>query len=116
MILCYVELHNKNKVAVVYQKVYNSDMGDFMNKLVEWSFEKAKQLKEARNIELERVAVMIEEVEYIDIRDIPSRPHQKMFILDYDDYIVCVPFVEDDTKIFIKTAYKNRKTNKLIKG
>ena len=59
---------------------------------------------------------MIEEQQYIDIREVPSRPNQKMFILDYDDYIVCVPFVEEPNKIFLKTAYKNRKTNKLLKG
>ncbi len=46
---------------------------------------------------------------------VPSRKEQKMFLLDYDDYIVCVPFVESAQKIFIKTAYRNRKVNKLVK-
>ena len=86
-----------------------------MKKRVEWNLEKAKILKNAMGIEFERVSIMVEEEQYLDIREIPSRPHQKMFILDYDDYIVCVPFVEDEEKIFLKTAYKNRKTNKLFK-
>ena len=87
-----------------------------MKKLVEWSVEKAKFLKDNRGIEFERISIMIEEQQFIDIREVPSRPNQKMFILDYEDYIVCVPFVEDNHKIFLKTAYKNRKTNKLFKG
>lgn len=87
-----------------------------MKKRVEWDIEKAKKLKEERCIDIEFISIMIEESKYIDIREVPSRPHQKMFILDYDDYIVCVPFVEDEQKIFIKTAYRSRKTNKLYKG
>lgn len=86
-----------------------------IKKLVEWNLDKANTLKKERNIELEKVAVMIEDGQYLDIREIPARINQKMFILDYDGYIVCVPFVEDDTKIFIKTAYRSRKTNKSIK-
>ncbi len=87
-----------------------------MKKRVEWNIEKAKKLKEERCIDIEFISIMIEESKYLDIREVPSRPHQKMFILDYDDYIVCVPFVEDEQKIFIKTAYRSRKTNKLYKG
>ncbi|MBX9598654.1 MAG: hypothetical protein K2X04_08775 [Burkholderiales bacterium] len=87
-----------------------------MKKIVAWNIEKAKVLFENRGLEFERISIMIEEGQYIDIRNVPSRPDQKMFILDYDDYIVCVPFVENDDKIFLKTAYRNRKTNKLFKG
>ena len=87
-----------------------------MKKLVEWNIEKAKKLKEERNIELEKIAIMIEENKYLDVRVVPNHPYQKMFIIDYDEYIVCVPFVEDGNKLFLKTAYRNRKTNKLIKG
>ncbi len=87
-----------------------------MKKRVEWDIEKAKKLKEERCIDIEFISIMIEESKYLDIREVPSRPYQKMFILDYDDYIVCVPFVEDEQKIFIKTAYRSRKTNKLYKG
>lgn len=87
-----------------------------MKKRVEWDIEKAKKLKKERCIDIEFISIMIEECKYLDIREVPSRPHQKMFILDYEEYIVCVPFVEDEQKIFIKTAYRSRKTNKLYKG
>lgn len=86
---------------------YNSKM-----KQVRWNFEKAAQLKLERNLEFEKIAVLIEENEYLGVLDVPSRPGQKMFVLDYDDYIVCVPFVENEEEIFLKTAYRNRKINK----
>lgn len=81
-------------------------------KQVRWNFEKAAQLKRERGLEFERVAVLIEENQYIAVVDVPSRPGQKMFLLDYNEYIVCVPFVENEEEIFLKTAYKNRKINK----
>lgn len=85
-------------------------------KLVKWNLEKSKMLKEIRGIELERIAVLIEENQYLDIRQVPSRPDQMMFLVDYDEYIVCVPFVESENEIFIKTAYRSRKANKVVKG
>lgn len=84
-------------------------------KIVNWNLEKAQLIKETRDIDFNRIALMIEEKEFLGVADVPSRSDQKMFILDYDDYIVCVPFVENDHEIFIKTAYKNRKINKLTK-
>ncbi|TXI97677.1 MAG: hypothetical protein E6Q32_11485 [Neisseriales bacterium] len=58
-----------------------------MKKRVEWDIEKAKKLKEERCIDIEFISIMIEESKYLDIREVPSRPYQKMFILDYDDYM-----------------------------
>ncbi len=81
-------------------------------KQVRWNFEKATQLKLERNLEFEKIAVLIEENQYIGVFDVPSRLGQKMFILDYDEYIVCVPFVENEEEIFLKTAYRNRKLNR----
>lgn len=85
-------------------------------KLVKWNQEKAIKLKVERSIELERIAVLIAEKKYLGVIDVPSRADQKMFILDYDDYTVCVPFVESDGEIFIKTAFRSRKINKQLKG
>jgi hypothetical protein len=85
-------------------------------KAVRWNHEKAQKLKQERGIELESIAIMIEEEELIGVIDIPSRPNQKMFLVDYDEYIVSVPFVENRQEIFIKTAYRNRKINRNLKG
>ena len=85
-------------------------------KTVHWNSEKAQKLKESRGIDLGRVAIMIEEEELLGVVEVPSRIGQEMFLLDYDDYIVCVPFAENDHAIFLKTAYRNRKFNKTIRG
>lgn len=82
-------------------------------KIVKWDLEKAKFIKETRNIDFEYIATMIAEGEFLGILKVPSRENQKIFILEYESYIVCVPFVENEQEIFIKPAYKNRK---LMKG
>ena len=87
----------------------------FYMKTIRWNPDKAALLKETRAIDLDRVAIMIEEKEVLGIYEIPSRPGQKMFVLDYEDYLVCIPFVEDEHEIFIKTAYRSRKHNKAKK-
>lgn len=83
-------------------------------KTVNWNVNKAKLIKETRGIDFDRIALMIEEKEILGVLSVSSRKEQKMFILDYDDYIVCVPFVENAQEIFIKTAYRNRKLKKLV--
>ena len=32
-----------------------------------------------------------------------------VFVVEIDDYLVLVPFVEDEEKIFLKTAFRSRK-------
>ena len=85
-------------------------------KTVRWNLEKAHLIKDTRDIDFNKIAVMIEEQELLGIIQAPSRNGQMMFLLNYDDYLVCVPFVETEDEIFLKTAYKNRKLNKTIKG
>jgi uncharacterized protein with von Willebrand factor type A (vWA) domain len=65
-----------------------------------------------RGIDFEEIIQMLEEWEYIDIRRVPSRDNQRMFILYYDDDICCVPFVENEKEIFLKTAYYSREMRK----
>jgi len=43
-------------------------------------------------------------------------PNQKIFILEIDGYICYVPYVENDTEIFLKTIIPSRKLNKTFKG
>ncbi|MSP53793.1 MAG: toxin [Gammaproteobacteria bacterium] len=85
-------------------------------KTIRWTLEKAKLVKEIRNIDFERVASLIISNNIQDIRDVPNRINQKMFILNYDGYAICVLFVTTQNEIFIKTAYKSRKLNKKMRG
>ncbi len=44
-------------------------------------------------------------------------PNQWMFVVNIQDYVYLVPFVEDEEKIFLKTIFPSRKaTTKYLKG
>lgn len=57
-------------------------------KRVEWDNDKNLQLQTERDLSFEAIVVEI------------------------DDYLVLVPFVEDEEKIFLKTAFRSRKAMK----
>ena len=84
-------------------------------KKVNWNEEKAALIKKMRDIDLERVATMIEENKILEVKKSHHRTNQKVFALQYDDYIIAVPFVETDHEIFIKTAFRSRKLQKRLK-
>jgi hypothetical protein len=83
-------------------------------KRIEWSDEKNKQLQTERNLSFEAVVVALEQGKLIDILPNPSshHPHQNVLVVEIDDYLVLVPFVEDEEKIFFKPAFSSRKVTK----
>lgn len=82
-------------------------------KPIRWSPEKALTLKATRGIDFEKIAVLIEEGALLGVARVPHR-NQSMFLVDYEDYVVSVPFVESAEEIFLKTAYRNRKLNRIM--
>ena len=46
----------------------------------------------------------------------PPYAHQKILVIEFDDYLYEVPFVEDDTKIFFKTVYSSRRAMRKYKN
>lgn len=85
-----------------------------IEKRIEWSEEKNKQLQIERNLSFEAIIVALEQGKLIDIVPNPSGhyPHQNILVVEIDDYLVLVPFVEDEEKIFFKTAFRSRKVTK----
>lgn len=83
-------------------------------KEIRYNPEKKEKILKERGIDLETIAYMINGWDILWIAKVPSRADQKMFILIYNDYICCVPYVENDTEIFLKTAYYSRKMDKLL--
>jgi hypothetical protein len=83
-------------------------------KRIEWSEEKNKQIQAERDLSFEAIVVAIEQGKLIDIVPNPSQNHanQNVLVVNIDDYLVLVPFVEDDEKIFLKTAFRSRKISK----
>jgi uncharacterized DUF497 family protein len=77
-----------------------------------WNSEKNTQLVRERGISFERVVYHIERDGILDVIEHPKPskyPNQRMFILNIEKYAYLVPFVEDETVIFLKTIIPSRK-------
>ena len=77
-------------------------------KRIEWDKNKNKLLQLERNLSFEAIVVAIEQGKLIDVVSNPSKNHihQNVLIVEIDNYLVLVPFVEDEEKIFLKTAFE----------
>lgn len=80
-------------------------------KRIEWDEDKNKQLQIERNLSFEAVVIAIEQGKLLDIVPNPSsnHAHQNVLVVEIDNYLVLVPFIEDEEKIFLKTAFRSRK-------
>ncbi len=84
-------------------------------KRLRWSAEKNHLLIQTRGVSFEEVALHIESDRILDVRKHPNAeryPHQKIFVIEFSDYVYLVPFVEDDDEIFLKTIIPSRKATK----
>ena len=79
----------------------------------DWDEDKNSWLQEKRNISFNLCVLYIEKGYVLDIIANKSpKDYQKVFILNIEGYASRVPFVEDEEKIFLKTAYPCRKDTK----
>jgi len=78
-----------------------------------WDKGKNEILKKERGMSFEEIAYLIESEQIIAIEENPARVNQKIYILEIEDYIVIVPFVENENEIFLKTAFPSRKYTKM---
>jgi len=81
-------------------------------KYLNWSLEKNDLLKAKRGISFEEIALLIESGRILGIEENIGHPNQKIYILEIEDYAYIVPFVENQTEIFLKTAFPSRKYTK----
>ncbi len=81
-------------------------------KYLNWSSEKNEILKRERGICFDEIAYLIEAGQIIGIEENPGYPNQRMYILEIENYAVIVPYVENDTEIFLKTAFPSRRYTK----
>ena len=77
-------------------------------KELKWDSLKSLWLKEHRGALFEEII----QATVVAIKDHPGRPHQKLMLFDFQDYIWLVPYVENEQEIFLKTAYRSRKYTK----
>lgn len=87
------------------------------SKSIRYSLEKNELLKSQRGVSFEDVMLALESGKLLDDMEHPNKekyPNQNIFIIliEIKDYVYLVPYVEDDTSIFLKTIIPSRQMNK----
>ncbi|MDK9716876.1 MAG: toxin [Trichlorobacter sp.] len=80
-----------------------------------WNHQKNAALKAERNITFEQMVLAIEADGLLDVVQHPNRdnyPHQLIFVVNYEDYVYLVPFVEETDYYFLKTIIPSRKAKR----
>jgi len=80
-----------------------------------WNNEKNDKLKKERNISFEDIIYYIEHGKLLTILKHTNQetyPGQKVYVLEVNNYVCLVPFIETENKIFLKTIIPSRKATK----
>ena len=88
-------------------------------KKLNWSNEKNQQLKKERGVSFDDIIQAIGQQKVLDIIKHPNQnqyPNQFVLIVHIKNYVYCVPYVENETEIFLKTIFPSRKMKKRYLG
>ena len=88
-------------------------------KYFDWNVEKNEELREERQIIFEEAVFCLMHGGLLDTIEHPNRekyPDQRIFIINVEDYVYLVPFVETEECIFLKTIIPSRKMTKKYLG
>jgi uncharacterized DUF497 family protein len=84
-------------------------------KIYNWNSDKNQLLIKERGISFERIVFEIGSGNELDVLEHPNQekyPGQRISMVQVDDYVYAVPYVETDTEIFLKTIIPSRKATK----
>jgi uncharacterized DUF497 family protein len=84
-----------------------------------WDEAKNERLKTDRGVGFEEIVFHIERGDLLDILEHPNQQRyggQRIFVVQRDNYVYLVPFVEDEKLIFLKTIIPSRKATKEYLG
>lgn len=84
-----------------------------------WDSEKNEQLRAERGISFEEILFHIENGDILDILEHANQERyqgQRVFVVEVDEYAHLVPFVEDESEVFLKTIIPSRKATKKYLG
>ena len=84
-------------------------------KNIRWNEEKNRLLKKERGIGFEAIFLLMEEGAIVDIQTNPNYSNQEYYFFEIESYIYCVPVVETESEIFLKTIFPSRKFTKQFK-
>jgi len=88
-------------------------------KYFDWNDEKNEKLKKVRGVSFEQVELAIASGDLVNRIKHPNPvkyPNQKVFLVNIENYIYSVPYIEDNEKIFLKTIIPNSKATKKYWG
>ena len=88
-------------------------------KYFDWDDAKNAKLLAERGIGFEDIVFHIERGDLLDILEHPNPDRyagQRIFVVQREDYVYLVPFVEDDHSVFLKTIIPSRKATKQYLG
>ncbi len=89
-------------------------------KYYDWDEFKNSRLKTERGVSFEDVLAAIDDNRLLDDLEHPNKgryPGQRELVVNLDNYVYLVPYVEDNEKIFLKTIIPSRKaTKQYLKG
>lgn len=88
-------------------------------KPINWNSTKNQQLIAERGISFEDVVFCIQQGRLLDDVEHPNSdkyPCQRIFVVNIDDYVHLVPYVENRKEIFLKTVIPSRKATKQYLG
>lgn len=84
-----------------------------------WNIEKNDLLAKERGISFTDILYYLEHGHLIEIIEHPNKEkykNQKIYVIDIDDYVYLVPFIETSDEVFLKTIIPSRKATKEYKG
>ena len=84
-------------------------------KILNWSSEKNELLRSERAICFEDIVFYIDKGFLVDDITHPNQekyPGQRMLVVNIEEYIHLVPYIESDTEVFMKTIIPSRKATK----
>jgi uncharacterized DUF497 family protein len=84
-----------------------------------WDEAKNEKLKAERGVGFEDIVFHIERGDVLDILEHPNLERyagQRIFVVQRDDYVYLVLFVEDDRLVFLKTIIPSRKATRQYLG
>ena len=91
----------------------------FKQKYYNWNPEKNQLLLAERGISFERIVFEIASGNELAVLEHPNQekyPGQKISMVQVDDYVYAVPFIETDAEIFLKTIIPSRKATKQFRS
>lgn len=84
-----------------------------------WNSEKNNLIMKERGVSFEQVILNIQLGNEVEVYDHPNQdryPNQQISVVLIEEYAYLVPFIENDTEIFLKTIIPSRKATKRYIG